>query len=99
MIHFFLLMLFPCLLCCFALIFFKKFDSIGDLFIQVGVVAIVMATGLGIAYWSRTDDVEILDGQITSKARVEVSCEHSYSRNCYYTTDSKGNTTEHCSTC
>lgn len=99
MIHFLLLMLFPFLISSLALIFFKKFESIADLFIQVGIVAAVMAIGIGIAYYSRTDDVEILDGQVTSKARVEVSCEHSYSCNCYYTTDSKGNVHEHCQTC
>lgn len=99
MIHFLLLMMVPCLISVLALIFFKRDDSYGDLAIQLGVVAAVMAIGLGIAYWSRTDDVEIWDGSVSGKARVEVSCEHSYECNCYYTTDSKGNSTRHCSTC
>jgi hypothetical protein len=99
MSHFLLLMLVPALISIGALIFFKRDDSYGDLAIQLGIVALVMTIGLGIAYWSRTDDIEILDGQVTGKARVQVSCSHSYSCNCYYTTDSKGNTTEHCSTC
>jgi hypothetical protein len=99
MIHFLLLMLIPCIISIAALLFFKRDDSYGDLGIQLGLVALIMTFGLSIAYWSRTDDVEIWDGAVSSKARVEVSCEHSYECNCYYTTDSKGNSTRHCSTC
>ncbi len=72
MTHFLLLMMVPALISILALVFFKRDDSYGDLAIQLGIVSLVMMIGLGIAYWSRTDDVEIWDGQVTSKARVEV---------------------------
>lgn len=99
MIHFLLLMLIPLLIAVVVLVYFKGKDTIGDFFIQIGAVALVMAAGIGISYWGRTTDTEILNGQVTGKQRVQVSCSHSYECNCYTTSDSKGNTTEHCSTC
>jgi hypothetical protein len=99
MIHFLLLMLIPLVIAIVVLLYFKGKDTIGDFFIQIGAVALVMAAGIGICYWGRTTDTEILNGQVTGKTREQVSCEHSYECNCYYTSDSKGNMTKHCSTC
>jgi hypothetical protein len=82
MIHFLFLMLLPFLICMGALVFFKKNETIADFFIQLGIVAFFMAIGLGVSYWSRTDDVEILDGQVAGKQSVRVSCSHSYPCNC-----------------
>lgn len=48
---------------------------------------------------SKTRDSEIWNGQVLGKSSERVSCEHSYECNCYSTTDSKGNSTRHCSTC
>jgi hypothetical protein len=98
-IHFLLLMLIPFLISTVVLVYFKGKDTVVDFLIQIGAVALVMGIGLGLCYWGRTTDTEILNGQVTGKQRVEVSCSHSYECNCYYTSDSKGNMTKHCSTC
>src|SRR5262249_53258019 len=59
-----------------------------------------------IAYWQRTADTEIWDGQVTNKSSERVSCSHSYDCNCYYTTECSGtgnnrscSEVRHCSTC
>lgn len=64
------------------------------------LVGIIYACGFGM----KMHDTQILNGQITKKERVEVSCDHSYEcppcwESC--STDSNGNQscTQHCSTC
>jgi hypothetical protein len=99
MINFLLLMIVPVLLSLGILFFFKGKETWKDALIQIGIVAVITAAGLGVAYYQGTTDTEVWNGQVTGKQRVEVSCRHSYQCNCYTTTDSKGNTTEHCSTC
>src|SRR5579863_496186 len=99
MINFLLLMLLPLLVSGGFLYYFKREESWKDFLLQVGIVAVITGIGLGLAYWQGTADTEIWDGQVTNKYSAHVSCEHSYSCNCYTTTDSKGNTEEHCSTC
>lgn len=49
--------------------------------------------------WAAMSDIDVLNGKITGKEMDRVSCSHSYECNCYTTTDSKGNSTRHCSTC
>lgn len=51
-------------------------------------------------------DTEVLNGQVISKSRERVSCEHSYECMCYYTESCSGSgsnrsctRTRHCSTC
>lgn len=99
MINFLLLMILPVLISLGVLFYFKKEEAWKDALLQIGIVALITGIGLGVAYWQGTSDTEIWNGQVTNKQRNRVSCSHSYQCNCYYTTDSKGNSTEHCSTC
>jgi hypothetical protein len=46
-----------------------------------------------------TADTEILNGEVTGKEQVSVSCSHSYDCNCQKTCDSKGSCSESCDTC
>lgn len=59
----------------------------------VNILLIIAIHQLSIKYVMH--DVEIWNGQVTGKARVEVSCDHSYS--CACTTESDGS--ESCSVC
>jgi len=52
-----------------------------------------------VCYTSSVTDTEIWNGKIVSKSTYHVGCSHSYECMCYTTSDSKGNTTRHCSTC
>src|SRR5208337_4906489 len=90
MINFLLLMLFPLLICCGYLVYLKGKECVWDIAIQVGIVAVLMAIGLGIAYWQGTSDTEIWNGQVTNKARVEVSCSHSYPCHCHQVCSGSG---------
>jgi len=105
-LNFLLLMLVPVLIAIGTLLAFKGKVAYWEFFAQIGVLALVVAASLGIAYESRTTDTEIWNGQVTSKKRVQVHCRHSYECNCYYTEDCSGSgtsrscsTTKHCSTC
>lgn len=82
-----------------VLFYFKREEVWIDALIQLALVLIITGGGYMISYWSGTADREIWNGEVISKTRDEVSCRHSYECNCYYTTDSKGNSTRHCSTC
>lgn len=103
----FLLLLLPSLIIATgAMFYFKGRVTIREFCTQIGIVALFIVLCLGLAYRSRTADTEVWNGQITSKARNEVSCRHSYSCNCYETVDCSGlgssrscSTTQHCSTC
>ena len=80
MLDFLLLMLVPMLIAIVALVFFKI--SLGKFFAQLGVIALFLLIGLGIAYWGGTADTEVWNGQVTNKESHHVSCRHSYSCNC-----------------
>lgn len=102
MIHFLLLMFFPLLISATALVLFKRYDIWTDFLIQIGIVAVLMVGGLAISYVSRTSDTQLLDGQVTGKERLKVSCEHSYQCNCHMVSSGSGKnktTTEECDTC
>lgn len=99
MINFLILFFVPLVIAIVAHLVLHKNVSWIDVGIQTGIVALFIGVSLTICYYSKIQDTEIWNGQITNKSTYHVSCSHSYSCNCYYTTDSKGNSTEHCSTC
>jgi len=100
MLNFLLLMIVPVLIALATLLVFKGKILLWEFGAQVGVVALVIGIALAAAYEGRTEDVEVWNGQVTSRQRHEVSCSHSYSCNCTPEYDSKGNYTgEHCDTC
>jgi len=101
-LNFLLLMIFPILIALATLLVFKGKILFWEFAAQVGVVALFVGIGLGIAYNSRTSDTEVWNGQVTEKKRNEVSCRHSYSCNCHTTCSGSGSNrscTEHCDTC
>lgn len=61
---------------------FKTRITIKEAILQGGIAAVLIAFVYGCFVWSNTTDHQILNGHVTSKAQVEVSCEHSYSCNC-----------------
>lgn len=97
MFNFLLLMVLPTLMAIGAMLYFKGKVTYLEFFGQIGAVALVVALGFGVSYWSGTADTEVWNGQITAKQpQVPVSCEHSYQCNPHpCNCDSKG----HCSTC
>lgn len=102
MIDFLLLLIFPIAIAIGATLLYNKKISISELAIQCGVIMLFLAAGIGIAYWSNTDDVEFLNGQVTGRARQEVSCEHSYRCHCHEVCSGSGNSkscSEECDTC
>ena len=73
--------------------------EIGSAF-GVGVMLTLVVYFCGVV--SLTHDVEILNGQVTSKSRDKVSCRHSYQCNCHTSCSGSGKSqscSEHCDTC
>ncbi len=69
--------------------------GVGGVAISMIIISICFFAGKG----SKTSDTQVFNGEVVSKQRVHDSYVESYECNCYYTTDSKGNSTRHCSTC
>lgn len=66
----------------------------------VGVIIVLVVYMAGMV--SQTADVEILNGQVTSKTRDVVHCRHSYSCHCHQVCSGFGkhrSCSEHCDTC
>lgn len=74
-----------------------------ELVINIVIGVFVVGAGWGLGHFVQTDDVEIINGQVTGKDAEEVPCSHSYSCNCRQvcTTDSRGSQscTTTCDTC
>ena len=66
--------------------------------INVGLIVFLSSLIYGLGAWSQTDDIEILNGYITGKDHVRVSCSHSYSCHCRTVKVGKDTTTQ-CDTC
>lgn len=101
--YFLLLYALPFLTCLIGFLLFSKkpykFQFLllaAGLFMVIGITVVCMFT---FGPEAESTDTEIWNGKIASRYSERVSCSHSYSCNCYTTTDSKGNSTEHCSTC
>ena len=76
--------------------FYKRKEvSLKENLLQFGIQAAMCGILVAVFYGSNVHDVEILNGRTTDKARVRVSCSHSY--DCYCTTDKDGHRS--CSTC
>ena len=69
-----------------------------EVLISIGCSVVITLISLGIVF-SDLHNTELLHGQVTSKERQTVSCEHSYSCNCRTTTNSQGHSTTECDTC
>lgn len=99
---FLILFIIPALIAVFMLIFFPRQITIGEFGIHLGVQAAVALIAMAIIYHENVSDREVLNGQVSSKERVRVSCRHSYSCNCYTTCSGSGKNqscSQHCSTC
>ncbi len=102
MLNFLLLMIVPFLIAVGTLLAFKGKVTYWEFFAQIGVIALVVAASLGIAYESRTTDTEVWNGQVVKKERNEVSCRHSYRCHCHEVCSGSGKNescSEECDTC
>lgn len=89
-----LLFTIPFIIGVFSVLFFKHKYTLKEFGIQIGV-GIGMAVALAILTITvtrmDTKDIEILNGQVVSKEKDMVSCEHSYSCNCRTVYSGTGN--------
>ena len=77
------MLILPTLVALGFLIFGDKQVSLKEFLTQILVQTVLMAcVAYGISC-ENTHDTEILNGRVSKKAREVVSCEHSYSCNCY----------------
>lgn len=77
---------------------FIKRDTPWGMVAIAGLAPLVLVVGLWFAgNASKTADTEIWNGEVTGKARVRVSCEHSYPCNCRTVCSGSGNN-QSCST-
>lgn len=58
----------------------------------------ISAVVYGLGVWSETADVEVISGEVVSKVREQVSCEHSYQCRCHMVGSGK-NRHQECDTC
>lgn len=63
-------------------VFPEKFN-VTETCLIVGIATVVGGLSLLIMQWSNTADFDILNGQVTGKEMVRVSCSHSYSCHCH----------------
>jgi len=98
-----LLLAFPLIWPFLARMIWKTTITWAEMGIQIVAVSALIVGVWFAGQYDATADTEYLNGSVTNKSRVTVSCEHSYDCNCYttYSTDSKGNTTSstYCDTC
>lgn len=77
---------------------FKDTITWKEMAIQMAAQCVIVAIVVALAFTTQTSDTKVISGQVTSKAQVKVSCEHSYS--CHCTTSRVGDsTTTTCQTC
>lgn len=82
--------------------FFHKDITVKELLITLAISTVIGGLVVAAGYHRSVGDVEIISGYVTGKERVKVSCEHSYSCNCYTSCSGSGNTrscSTHCQTC
>ncbi len=73
-----------------------------EAFVQSGISSFVGMLILFAIYHKDMSDISIMNGQVTAKERVKVSCGHSYRCRCYTSCSGSGKSrscTQHCSTC
>lgn len=81
---------------------FRNKITFKEALVQAGVATVISIMVIAAIYHKDMGDTAIINGQVTGKERVRVSCGHSYQCNCYTTCSGSGKTrscTRHCSTC
>lgn len=96
---FWLIFLVPVLWPLAARVIFKTEITWAEMALNIGIVCVLMSGVWYAGNYSATSDTEIWSGTVKNKAKVRVSCEHSYSCNCTTSTNKDGSTTETCDTC
>ena len=102
MLNFILLMIVPLIIAVAVLLVFKKAVTLWEFLAQLGITAAFIGICLGVAYHSRTTDVEIWNGQVTQRESHHVSCSHDYKCHCHDVSSGSGKnrtTHEECDTC
>lgn len=79
---FLLLFIIPFIVCFCFYLFGNKKVSTKEFITQLVIQFFVVVFSISSIYYQNTYDVEVLNGRVVDKKRVEVSCEHSYSCNC-----------------
>ncbi len=73
-----------------------------EMLVQISVVSVLICACWFTGMYNATADKEYLNGSVTGKKMVEVSCEHSYDCNCFETCSGTGSSrscSTTCSTC
>lgn len=96
---FWLFMLFPLIWPMIARRLWHTDITWAEMSLNMAVVIVLSAAIWFGGKYQNLQDVEIWSGQVTGKARVEVSCEHSYQCYCVTVSCGKNCTTESCQTC
>ena len=76
--------------------------SLLEVTISIGIAVAISFGMYEAGRWSKTADTEVWNGQVTSKERKRVSCEHSYSCNCRQSCSGSGSNqscSQVCDTC
>lgn len=96
------MLIIPTLVALGFLILGGKKVTLSEFAAQMGVQVLLMGMVAYGVSCQNTSDTETWNGQVTRKAREEVSCEHSYSCNCHQVCSGSGKDEscyEHCDTC
>lgn len=96
------ILLVPTLIALGFLIFGQNKVTLGEFLLQCAIQTAVLGLAIFLVSMSDTSDTEIWNGKVVKKEREKVSCEHSYSCNCYESCSSNGKTescTTICQTC
>lgn len=78
---FLILLIFPVLIAAVTFAFLNTI-SWKEFLVQLGAAVIVSGASAGVVSCSSMQDTETLNGRVTNKKQVRVSCSHSYSCNC-----------------
>jgi hypothetical protein len=83
-------------------VFSKNQVTLKEFSLHVFIQGLIAGLSILIIYHNNVSDTEILNGKIVAKERTKVSCNHSYSCNCYDSCTGSGkdvSCTQVCSTC
>lgn len=82
--------------------FFPERITFKETLVKAGVTTVLGLVFLGVVYYKNMYDTNIINGSVTGKERVRVSCSHSYNCNCRQVCSGSGNNkscSEECDTC
>jgi hypothetical protein len=80
----------------------KEEITLGEMFINIGVISLMLVVFWTVSYQVRVSDVEILNGEVLGKSRNKVSCSHSYPCQCRLVCSGSGKNkscSTHCKIC